>query len=86
MKRIALILGVFFGSVGANLGIRARYRTVARDLARHAGEGSFTQPVLRRIVSDWKASLRHTRDRNGQALIEHQAIAFMLADMLRPSE
>lgn len=71
---IGTTLFVLFLSVGLNLFIRARYGGLTRDIEDHKrADRPFTHRVLNRILEDARdARLRHGRDANVQAIIEHQ--------------
>jgi len=70
---IGTTLFVLFLSVGLNLYIRARYASLERDIEEHTrADRPFTHRVLNRILEDAHgARLRHGRDANVQAIIEH---------------
>ncbi|HWO10205.1 MAG TPA: hypothetical protein VNN80_12015 [Polyangiaceae bacterium] len=70
---IGTVLFVLFLSVGLNLYIRARYAGLARDIEDHKRpDRPFTHRVLNRILEDARESkLRHGREANIQAIVEH---------------
>lgn len=70
---IGTTLFVLFLSIGLNLYIRARYAGLLRDIDGHKrADIPFDNRVLNRILEDARdARLRHGRDANVQAIIEH---------------
>lgn len=70
---IGTTLFVLFLSIGLNLYIRARYAGLLRDIEGHKRfDIPFDNRVLNRILEDARdARLRHGRDANVQAIIEH---------------
>jgi hypothetical protein len=71
---IGTTLFVLFLSIGLNLYIRARYAGLLRDIEGHKrADIPFDNRVLNRILEDARdARLRHGREANVQAIIEHQ--------------
>jgi MotA/TolQ/ExbB proton channel family len=71
---IGTTLFVLFLSIGLNLYIRARYASLERDIDEHKrADIPFDNRVLNRILEDARdARLRHGREANVQAIIEHQ--------------
>ena len=70
---IGTTLFVLFLSIGLNLYIRARYAGLLRDIEGHKrADIPFDNRVLNRILDEARdARLRHGRDANVQAIIEH---------------
>lgn len=67
---IAIILLLLGGAVFATIGIRARYRSLSREL-RRSHDGEFSSPVLSGIARDTLgAAGRGSLDINTQAIVE----------------
>jgi hypothetical protein len=69
---IALILAILVISIVATFTSRARYASMARDLARHIPEREVGDAVLDRIVRDARAARRGgAQEVNVQVIVEH---------------
>jgi hypothetical protein len=80
---LAATVATLLAALGAHLFLRARYRALERDLVDHGDpSGTFSSPVLRRIVRDAEAAARRSTDPGFQAIIEDDFQAELGAPLL----
>lgn len=71
---LVAIFALLLGGIAVSLLVRARYASIARDLARNSesGEANFESAVLNHIVADTLSARYATAAVNTQAIIDHR--------------